>query len=268
MYHLHGPCELAPGASLYLHQASLYLQQGQCHMLLTANIGCVLLQATDWADGLLARRMGHTSKLGSYLDPLSDKILICAVMGTLGALHIIPAWLALLVLGRDVGLVGGMFVYRFRSFGWRWPGRQAFFDVDGALPASKNNHAGAGSGAGHSSPRSAAGSSTAGSSAGGSGSDHSPDAPYGATSGTAQQPLGPAAGSSGGLPSMQPLMISKFNTVLQLALVGACITHQWQGLPDAEVLKALEQLTAGTTWLSGVLYAWQYAQGRLLPRGS
>jgi phosphatidylglycerophosphate synthase len=39
---------------------------------------------SDWADGFAARRLGQASVLGSYLDPLADKVLICCVVASLG----------------------------------------------------------------------------------------------------------------------------------------------------------------------------------------
>ncbi|KAF6253972.1 CDP-alcohol phosphatidyltransferase-domain-containing protein [Scenedesmus sp. NREL 46B-D3] len=80
--------------------------------------------ATDWADGYLARRLGHTSKLGSYLDPLGDKVLVASVVGTMGWNGMLPAWLAVLVVGRDTAQVCGMFVYRLKMFRGRWPVRR------------------------------------------------------------------------------------------------------------------------------------------------
>ncbi|WIA19224.1 hypothetical protein OEZ85_003864 [Tetradesmus obliquus] len=104
-------------------------QQWPLAFALTAAAG-----VTDWADGYLARRLGHTSKLGSYLDPLADKVLIASVVGSMGWNGMLPAWLAVLVVGRDSAQVVGMFVYRLRMFGGRWPGAAAFFDVDAAVP--------------------------------------------------------------------------------------------------------------------------------------
>ena len=41
--------------------------------------------ASDWLDGFVARRWGQSSVLGTYLDPLADKVLICSTVGALGA---------------------------------------------------------------------------------------------------------------------------------------------------------------------------------------
>ena len=44
----------------------------------------VVSGASDWADGWAARRFNQPSVIGSYLDPLADKVLICSVVGALG----------------------------------------------------------------------------------------------------------------------------------------------------------------------------------------
>jgi cardiolipin synthase len=89
-------------------------------------------QVTDWLDGYVARKQGLTSALGSYLDPLADKILIGCVVGALAAKALIPTWVAAVVIGRDVALVSGGFLMRGRQVGWRWPGASEFFKVEGS----------------------------------------------------------------------------------------------------------------------------------------
>lgn len=59
-------------------------------------------QLSDWADGALARRMGCSSVLGSYLDPLGDKALVGCVVGALAAQGALPMWVATLIIGRCV----------------------------------------------------------------------------------------------------------------------------------------------------------------------
>jgi phosphatidylglycerophosphate synthase len=69
--------------------------------------------ALDWADGFIARRIkGQASVLGSFLDPLADKVLVGCTglsLAFAGALH--PA-LVFVVVGRDVLLVAGSLLYR------------------------------------------------------------------------------------------------------------------------------------------------------------
>ena len=57
---------------------------------------------TDFFDGYIARRTGSITKLGQLLDPLADRVLIVALAVALVARDVLPAWLALGVIGRDV----------------------------------------------------------------------------------------------------------------------------------------------------------------------
>lgn len=60
---------------------------------------------TDALDGALARRFGWTSSLGQKLDPASDKLMLVAVYLALAAGGLMPAWVAALVVGRDLLIV-------------------------------------------------------------------------------------------------------------------------------------------------------------------
>jgi cardiolipin synthase len=57
---------------------------------------------TDFFDGYIARRTGSITRLGQLLDPLADRVLIVALAIALVARDVLPAWLALGVIGRDV----------------------------------------------------------------------------------------------------------------------------------------------------------------------
>ena len=59
---------------------------------------------TDWLDGVLARALHQTSNLGALLDPLADRLYILATLVGLVLRHIIPLWLAIVIVGRDVVL--------------------------------------------------------------------------------------------------------------------------------------------------------------------
>jgi cardiolipin synthase len=63
--------------------------------------------ATDWLDGWVARRQGMQSRLGAFLDPLADKILLTASFVMLTVRGIIPFWITAVVLSRDVFLALG-----------------------------------------------------------------------------------------------------------------------------------------------------------------
>ncbi len=63
---------------------------------------------SDAVDGFLAKRFDMTTELGSYLDPLADKALIVSIYLTLGINGDIPRWLVILVVSRDILIVGGI----------------------------------------------------------------------------------------------------------------------------------------------------------------
>ena len=64
--------------------------------------------ASDAVDGFLAKRFGWTTVLGAYLDPLADKALIVSIYLTLGISGFIPRWLVIMVVSRDILIVGGI----------------------------------------------------------------------------------------------------------------------------------------------------------------
>jgi cardiolipin synthase len=63
---------------------------------------------SDAIDGFLAKRFAMTTVLGAYLDPLADKALIVSIYLTLGINNLIPRWLVILVVSRDILIVGGI----------------------------------------------------------------------------------------------------------------------------------------------------------------
>ncbi len=63
--------------------------------------------STDWFDGRMARRHGHTSPLGSLLDPVADKILVLAVLVMLVQAGVSPGWMVAAIVAREF-LVSGL----------------------------------------------------------------------------------------------------------------------------------------------------------------
>ncbi len=59
---------------------------------------------TDWLDGVLARKLNQMSALGALLDPLADRLYIVATLVGLVLRHVIPLWLAIVIVGRDAVL--------------------------------------------------------------------------------------------------------------------------------------------------------------------
>ena len=63
---------------------------------------------TDALDGTLARLLNRQTVLGSYLDPIADKLLLTASFVTLSILGIIPSWLTVIVISRDFIILLGI----------------------------------------------------------------------------------------------------------------------------------------------------------------
>jgi cardiolipin synthase len=63
---------------------------------------------SDAIDGYLAKRLGMASELGAYLDPLADKTLLVSTYVALGISGVLPRWLVILVVSRDVMIVGAV----------------------------------------------------------------------------------------------------------------------------------------------------------------
>ncbi len=62
---------------------------------------------TDGIDGLLARVTHQRTELGAYLDPIADKLLLISAYITLAIIQIIPSWLSVIVITRDVIILLG-----------------------------------------------------------------------------------------------------------------------------------------------------------------
>ncbi len=138
---------------------------------------------SDALDGFLAKRFDMETDLGKYLDPIADKALLVSVYVTLGIEGYVPNWLVILVVFRDVFIVGGALLFETMT--------------------------------------------------------HSL--------------------------TMQPLMVSKLNTVLQITLAAAVMANIGYGIELDGAMDALVILTALTTASSGVTYAvvWIRLWGRM-----
>jgi cardiolipin synthase (CMP-forming) len=63
---------------------------------------------SDAIDGFLAKRFGMTTELGAYLDPLADKAMLVSIYVALGIIEAVPRWLVILVVSRDIMIVGAV----------------------------------------------------------------------------------------------------------------------------------------------------------------
>jgi CDP-diacylglycerol---glycerol-3-phosphate 3-phosphatidyltransferase len=62
--------------------------------------------ATDWADGYFARRNAQITTLGILLDPIADKLLISASFISLVDMHLVAAWMVVIIIGREFTILG------------------------------------------------------------------------------------------------------------------------------------------------------------------
>jgi cardiolipin synthase len=127
---------------------------------------------SDGIDGYLARRLKARSEIGAYLDPLADKCLLVSSYVTLGHQEHIEIWLVILVVFRDLLIIGGAILYQ-----------------------------------------------------------------------TLTQSL-----------TMQPLLISKLNTLLQIVFIGVVLAHLGLGIGARELTQWLGYAVAVSTVLSGGAY--------------
>jgi cardiolipin synthase (CMP-forming) len=66
--------------------------------------------ATDGIDGFIAKRFNMRTELGALLDPLADKALLVSIFIALSIERAIPVWLTILVVSRDIMIVGAVIV--------------------------------------------------------------------------------------------------------------------------------------------------------------
>lgn len=66
----------------------------------------LVVAATDWLDGYLARKLNQVTDLGKFLDPLVDKLLVLAPLLALIEMGELPAWGVFLLLARELAIAG------------------------------------------------------------------------------------------------------------------------------------------------------------------
>ena len=84
--------------------AVFYLPWSPAQINLTAAVLFVVVAATDWLDGWLARRLNQTSAFGAFLDPVADKFLVCASILILLDLDRVSALVAFIIIGREIAI--------------------------------------------------------------------------------------------------------------------------------------------------------------------
>lgn len=81
-----------------------YLDLPAAERNLIATAMFVVFAATDWLDGFLARKLKQTSAFGAFLDPVADKILVCACLLVLVHLQRADVFVALIIIGREIAI--------------------------------------------------------------------------------------------------------------------------------------------------------------------
>jgi cardiolipin synthase (CMP-forming) len=81
-----------------------YLPIDQKLQNLLATIIFVVSALTDWFDGYLARKLNQTSSFGAFLDPVADKLLVCASLLILLDLNRVDVFIALIIVGREIAI--------------------------------------------------------------------------------------------------------------------------------------------------------------------
>lgn len=66
----------------------------------------IIASMTDWLDGYLARKNNLVTTFGKFMDPLADKLLVCAAMICLVEMGKIPAWIVIIIMSREFIISG------------------------------------------------------------------------------------------------------------------------------------------------------------------
>lgn len=85
----------------------LFISSREEGLLLASCLLFIIAGITDGLDGYLARKMSLTSRLGLYLDPIADKLLVTSVLITLTYYQQVPLWVTLILVGREF-LINGL----------------------------------------------------------------------------------------------------------------------------------------------------------------
>ena len=92
---------------------------------------------TDFFDGVIARRFGQESRLGRLLDPLADRLYVVSTLAAFVARDVIPLWLALTLVAREVFLTALLPVLRRHGYGplpVHYAGKAATWNLLSAFP--------------------------------------------------------------------------------------------------------------------------------------
>lgn len=87
--------------------ALLLAQRGENYSLrIAALVVFIIASLTDLADGKIARKYNLVTDFGKFMDPLADKLLVCSALICLIELGEIPAWIVVVIIGREFIISG------------------------------------------------------------------------------------------------------------------------------------------------------------------
>ena len=92
----------------------IFLIKGQYRLALLV---FVLAAISDGLDGFFARWFDQKTELGAHLDPIADKLLLISAFVVLAVQRIIPSWLAVVVLSRDILIIMGLAILHYLHIG-------------------------------------------------------------------------------------------------------------------------------------------------------
>ena len=81
------------------------ISSDRVHVFIAAVI-FVAASLTEWLDGRIARSTNQVTRLGTLLDPVADKLLVAAALVSLVQVDMVPAWMALVIIGRELAVTG------------------------------------------------------------------------------------------------------------------------------------------------------------------
>ena len=92
---------------------------------------------TDWLDGFIARKRNQVTRFGKMLDPLADKLLIGSSLIMLIGLDRVPAWMVVLIIGREIAVTWLRAALAGKGFilsASRWGKNKTFFQAASLIP--------------------------------------------------------------------------------------------------------------------------------------
>jgi len=92
---------------LFIPLIIVFISTEEEELIFAACLLFIIAGITDGLDGYIARKMGLTTKLGLYLDPIADKLLVTSVLITLSYYRYVPLWITLILVGREF-LINGL----------------------------------------------------------------------------------------------------------------------------------------------------------------